>query len=72
MLSVALEGYGTVHESILTHLEQEKWDAADGNFVAWPTNLLANLLWIATPKAIVHSPTLTMLLAPLFRDTKYR
>ena len=34
----ALEGYGTVHESILTHLEQEKWDAADGNFVAWPTN----------------------------------
>ena len=34
----ALEGYTSIHQSILKHLEAEKWDDADGNFVAWPTN----------------------------------
>ena len=34
----ALDGYTNIHRSILNHLESEKWDDIDGNFVAWPTN----------------------------------
>lgn len=34
----ALDGFTAVHRGILTHLQAEKWDAMEGNFVAWPTN----------------------------------
>ena len=34
----AVKGYGDFHQKLLGYLEQERWDAADRNLVAWPEN----------------------------------